>query len=184
MNNFQIRIEYTGDLPESLVSQLNQVASQHPNHHFSIHWDRQPPNIQQISHNETDQPNDDNDGTNEPILNLHHPRGYQHSNTVPVLRAVNHCQFCLCAPCVIASPPDFLMGSSDPHPANSEKRHRLYRLFWRFLRNVGLWQDEEYLARKAQRTVRDDRRGDPSFMCHQSKGWFQSIVCNLYVIVH
>jgi len=68
------------------------------------------------------------------------------------------CPKCLCAPCIIERPPHFLRGTCDPHPANAEKRHMLYKKFWRCLNHLGLWQDEEYLRRKATRTVRDDRR--------------------------
>ena len=32
---------------------------------------------------------------------------------------------------MIEQPPDFLVGSCGPHPANDNKRHRLYRMFWR-----------------------------------------------------
>ena len=87
-----------------------------------------------------------------------HPRGYKQSNTYPVLRAENHCCHCLCKPCVVAFPPDFLRGSCSPHPANSEVRYVLYRKFWGLLKDLGVWKDEEYLSRKQQRTVRDDRR--------------------------
>ena len=87
-----------------------------------------------------------------------HPRGYKRSPRCPVLRGVNHCQYCFCAPCVIDLPPKFLKGSCDPHPANDEKRHRLYSLFWRMFSNLGMWRDEEYLQKKEGRTVRDDRR--------------------------
>jgi len=75
-----------------------------------------------------------------------------------VLRGPNHCSHCLCAPCVVDMPPDFLKGSCDAHPANAEKRHRLYRMFWRLLNDLCVWQDPEYLRRKERRTVRDDRR--------------------------
>ena len=44
------------------------------------------------------------------------------------------------------------VGSSGP------KQHRLYRLFWKLLKDLGVWGDEEYLQRKEGRTVRDDRR--------------------------
>ena len=67
-----------------------------------------------------------------------HFQDYRHSPTVPVLRGLNHCNYCLCSPCVIQQPPDFLMGSCSPHPGNDEKRHRLYRLFWRLLNNLGV----------------------------------------------
>jgi len=55
-------------------------------------------------------------------------------------------------------PPDFLRGACGPHPANKEKRHRLYRKFWRLLKDLGVWRDREYLMRKAAKTSREDRR--------------------------
>lgn len=55
-------------------------------------------------------------------------------------------------------PPEFLEGSCDAHPANDEKRHRLYRLFWCLLTDMCFFRDPEYLRRKEGRTVRDDRR--------------------------
>ena len=86
------------------------------------------------------------------------PFGYGSLQEAPILRGPQHCPKCLCAPCVIARPPNFLRGSCDPHEANAEKRHCLYRKFWRCLRGLGVWADEEYLRRKEARTVRDDRR--------------------------
>ena len=87
-----------------------------------------------------------------------HPRGYRKSPRYPMLRGENHCPHCLCAPCVIALPPDFLKGSCDAHPANAEKRHRLYRMFWGLLTELCFFKDPEYLRGKERRTVRDDRR--------------------------
>ncbi len=55
-------------------------------------------------------------------------------------------------------PPQYLMGSAGPHEANDEKRYVLYRKFWRTLKGLGLWNNEEYLQRKELRTVRDDKR--------------------------
>ena len=55
-------------------------------------------------------------------------------------------------------PPDFLKGSCSPHPANTNKRHRLYRKFWGVLKDLGVWGEEEYLRRKEQRTSRNDSR--------------------------
>ena len=77
---------------------------------------------------------------------------------IPILRGSNHCPHCLCTPCVTTVPPDFLMGSASPHPANAEKRHRLYQKFWGTLKDLGVWRDEEYLQRKERRTARDDLR--------------------------
>ena len=87
-----------------------------------------------------------------------HPRGYRTVPHHPVLRGESHCRHCLCAPCVIALPPDFLQGSCSPHPANDEKRHRLYRLFWRLLSDLRVWCDDEYLQRKEARTSIYDKR--------------------------
>ena len=87
-----------------------------------------------------------------------HPYSYQENPQYPLLRGPNHCHYCLCAPCVIQLPPDFLRGSASPHPANDEKRHRLYRFLWRLLNDMGLWRDDEYLQRKEGRTAIYDKR--------------------------
>lgn len=87
-----------------------------------------------------------------------HPRGYRGSSTYPVLRGEGYCPNCFCAPCVVVLPPAFLRGSCSPHPANDEKRYRLYRLYWRVLSDLRVWCDEEYLERKAARTSISDRR--------------------------
>ena len=87
-----------------------------------------------------------------------HPKGYRNSPHVPVLRGVHHCPHCLCAPCVITHPPDFLFGACSPHPANDGKRRRLYKMFWRLLKDLRLWNDDEYLERKERRTTIYDQR--------------------------
>ena len=76
---------------------------------------------------------------------LAHPRGYRRFPRYPRLRGEGHCPHCLCSPCAIILPPDFLIGSCDAHPANAEKRHDLYRKFWRLLNDLGVWRDPEYL---------------------------------------
>ena len=62
-----------------------------------------------------------------------YPKGYRQSQTrdYPVLRGQNFCRYCLCSPCVIDLPPDFLCGYCSPHPANDEKQHS----------NNALWDD-------------------------------------------
>ena len=87
-----------------------------------------------------------------------HPEGYRQSSSCPILRGRNNCPNCLCSPCVIALPPDFLRGACGPHPANDEKRYRLYKAFWKLLNTLGVFQDEEYLLRKERRTIRADKR--------------------------
>ena len=78
-------------------------------------------------------------------------------HTSPCTCGDNHCPHCLCDPCVIQIPPDFLVGSAGPHPANVEKRHVLYTKFWTLLQDLCVWNDE-YLHRKERRTTRDDRK--------------------------
>ena len=92
------------------------------------------------------------------LTEYRHPQGYRLNPQCPVLRGGNHCKHCLCAPCVIIMPPDFLQGSCDPHPPNDEKRHRLYRLFRGLMSDIGYFRDHEYLRRKQTRTVCDDNR--------------------------
>ena len=86
------------------------------------------------------------------------PHSYQQNPQFPILRGTNHCRYCLCTPCVIWLPPDFLRGSASLCSANDEKRHRLYHLFWKLLSDVGLWQDEEYLQMKEGRIAIYDKR--------------------------
>ena len=86
------------------------------------------------------------------------PFGYQVNLNVPRLLGSNYCMACLCAPCVVQQPPSYLQGQCDPHPANSEKRHMLYKFFWRTLKDLKVWRDEGYLLRKEERTARDDKR--------------------------
>ena len=165
-----MRIEYTGTPPPSFVSNVNQaIASNHPPHWtVNVTWSHTPAG-------DEPEPIDQSQyqgiqttvyciGT---IILCHnvcvarfrnHPRGYRQNPHFPVLCGQNFCPYCLCSPCVIALPPDFLRGSSGPHPANDEKRHRLYRLFWRLLKDLGLWRDDEYIQRKELRTTRDDKR--------------------------
>ena len=49
------------------------------------------------------------------------PKGYSRAEDVPVLRGSNHCRHCLCSPCIVTKPSNFLRGSCDPHPANSRE---------------------------------------------------------------
>ena len=72
----------------------------------------------------------------------------------PILRGEGHCLHCFCMPCITELPPDFLRGSASPHPANNEKRYRLYRLYWQCLNDLNVWSDDEYLAKKERRTDR------------------------------
>ena len=105
------------------------------------------------------------------------PRGYSRAEDVPLLRGPHHCKYCLCAPCIILQPPVFLRGSCDPHPANSEKRHMLYKKFWRCLSTLGVWKDEGYLQHKETRTAREDKR-DIMLKCIVDKLLF--LLCQYY----
>ena len=49
------------------------------------------------------------------------------------------CPYCLCTPCVVSMPPDFLVGRGPPHLRNVEKRYDLYRNFSRVFTDLKLW---------------------------------------------
>ena len=73
------------------------------------------------------------------------------------------CPHCFFSPCIVAKPPSFLQGSSAPYPRNRQHRFRLYRGFWRALKDLGLWQNPRYLERKREKTtVHDVREVIPS----------------------
>ena len=80
-------------------------------------------------------------------------KGYSESNYL-VLGGSNACHHCFCSPCVILSPPVFLVGSCAPSLANNSDQFKLYRQFWKLLRDTGLWQYPQYL--EMQITARDD----------------------------
>lgn len=65
---------------------------------------------------------------------------------------------CLFSPCIVSTPPSFVTGQSGPHPCNNQHRYRLYRSFWKALKELGLWRNTEYLSRKSQITHQDDPR--------------------------
>ena len=85
------------------------------------------------------------------------PKGYK-GLEFPILGGENSCEHCKCTPCVIQQPPDFLVGSGVPHLRNKQRRYSLYRRFWSLMDAIGLWRHPEYLAKKEERTVRDDPR--------------------------
>ena len=84
-------------------------------------------------------------------------RGYD-DNPPPDLKDDGFCIHCLFSPCIISSPPSFVTGQSGAHPRNNQHRYRLYRLFWKTLKELGLWRNQLYLARKRQVTHEDDPR--------------------------
>ena len=88
-------------------------------------------------------------------------KGYQSGSSVPFIASLEDhdtCRQCLCKPCIIELPPDFLVGRGPPHIRNQEKRYKLYRKFWSLLGSLGFWRDQRYLDRKRERTVIDDKR--------------------------
>ena len=161
-----MRVEHKGPLPPSYVATVTDFFANNPppNGTVALRW------IAVAADNPEPSDTSQHQGRVEfqrwrwsPYLKTaddfpSHPRGYRQNPQHPVLRGQNHCRHCLCAPCVIQLPPDFLRGSASPHPANDEKRHRLYRLFWRLLNDMGLWRDDEYLQRKEARTSIYDKR--------------------------
>ena len=49
-----------------------------------------------------------------------------YSDNPPTLDGLGRCPHCFCNPCVIASPPTFLVGSATAHIRNAHKRFPLY----------------------------------------------------------
>ena len=83
---------------------------------------------------------------------------YGYDDSTPTIDGPERCPHCFCSPCVVALPPNFLVGSAPPDLRNVHKRYPLYRKFWRVCRDIGIWKHNDYLQRKAQRTSRDDVR--------------------------
>ena len=138
-----MRIEYTGTPPPSFVSNVNQAIASNYSPHWTVNvtWSHAPAGDEPEP---IDQSQYEGIQTTCNILYRYkqfychnvsverfrnHPRGYRQNPHFSVLRGQNFCPYCLCSPCVIALPPDFLRRSSSQHPANDEKRNRLYRLF-------------------------------------------------------
>ena len=76
----------------------------------------------------------------------------------PDLQGEGSCVYCLFSPCIICRPPSFVKGQSGPHARNAQHRYRLYRHFWKALKDLGLWKCEQYLSRKCLITHKDDPR--------------------------
>ena len=82
-----------------------------------------------------------------------HGRGgvhiYGYPDAAPVLNGASRCPHCFCGPCIVASPPAFLVGTAPAESRNAYKRFPLYRKFWRVFDDLGVWRHVEYLERKA-----------------------------------
>ena len=162
----QVRVEYSDIPPQVFISELNAFIRDHqPPRGFraEISWERMvPPEEQEQEYRLQSRSWFTTNCQLQSVLPLVRARdvpfGYRCLQDAPILRGPHQCPKCYCDPCVITRPPNFLRGSCDPHEANGEKRHRLYRKFWRCLNGLGVWRDEEYLRKKEGRTVRDDRR--------------------------
>ena len=87
-------------------------------------------------------------------------KGYSYENPSPVLghgheEICPHCRMC---PCIVLKPPGFLRGSGDAHVRNRPHRFRLYRGFWKLLKDLCLWNDDHYLEHKRRVTQEHDQR--------------------------
>ena len=83
---------------------------------------------------------------------------YDTEQPPPEFGGEGHCIHCLFAPCIVTKPPNFLFGQSGPHIRNNNHRYKLYRQFWRALKDLGLWSDGRYLTRKREVTLLTDPR--------------------------
>ena len=89
------------------------------------------------------------------------PRGYTSEAPRPQLTdddGLGGCPHCLCNPCVVSLPSDFLVGRGPPHLRNVEKRYTLYRKLWRMFTDMRLWGHPVYLSRKQAITSILDQR--------------------------
>ena len=166
-----MRIEYKQTPPQAFVARTNRYIqeSQLPRLTVQLRWVRLEEDEPE-SHSESQQQQGTSTAINPVNDSMYqttffpsdtypsHPYGYKESRNCPVLRGQDSCPYCLCSPCVIMLPPDFLCGACGPHPTNDEKWYRLYRSFWRLLNSLGVWRDEEYLRRKELRTALMDKR--------------------------
>ena len=59
---------------------------------------------------------------------------------------------------VVLKPPPCLKGSEMADIANVHKRIKLYKGMWSYLQKQGLWNDPQYVQRKARFTTVDDAR--------------------------
>lgn len=58
------------------------------------------------------------------------------------------CPHCLMGPCITVGELTHIQGSCAPDITNHTKRHKNYKLFWKSLKDRGLWQHEVYINRK------------------------------------
>ena len=161
-------MEYNEYPPQDFIAYINRVMAEKAPPHFrvDVQWRQvQPPPVPQQQQQQQQQQDLQDDGM---YIACDITARFTLSTTYIVLQRSRPtrsatdarlcCPHCLCAPCVIALPPDWLRGQCDPHDANAEKRCLFYRKFWGLLRDLGLWDDPEYVRRKERRTARDDRR--------------------------
>ena len=87
-----------------------------------------------------------------------HPYGYRTSPIIPILRGEDFCPHCFFVPCIIFRPQIIFVGCVVPILQTMKKDITSIKKFWRTLKELNLWNHEEYLQRKEERTVRDDKR--------------------------
>ena len=58
------------------------------------------------------------------------------------------CPHCLMGPCITVGELTHIQRSCAPDITNHTKRHKNYKLFWKSLKDRGLWQHEVYINRK------------------------------------
>ena len=85
------------------------------------------------------------------------PHGYS-EYPPPDLGGDGHCPHCLIAPCIVTVPPDFVTGQCGPHIRNTTHCHRLYKQFWKALKELGLWNDDRYSQEERGDTLQTQER--------------------------
>ena len=148
--SLQVVVQYDSTPTQLFVAQVNKVLKEckPPGFDVSVRWEE---GVQD------DEAGPSTQRKRKRPTSASAPKGYD-GTQFPVLDGDDRCIHCLCTPCIVSMPPDFLVGSSVPHLRNNTKRFKLYKKFWGLLKDIGLWSHPEYVARKVRRTAVDDQR--------------------------
>ena len=144
--------------PQAFISRVNNFFRENklPGYNIEVRWDKEESSVKSREQQQKQLQGQQQTAT-PPTFRRRSLKGYSGSS-FPVLGGSNACHHCFCSPCVVQSPPAFLVGSSAAHLVNNSKRFKLYRQFWQLLKDIGTWQHPEYLSNKLKITTRDDPR--------------------------
>ena len=102
--------------------------------------------------------NEGNNGHDEGN-DLDHPAPQEPGPALPHNREGLECPHCYCTPCVTSDQfaQQWWPAERPPHNKNHGARKAIYKRFWGFMANLGLWKDQRYMRRKQQILTQDPR---------------------------